>query len=104
MGLKINYATPRPGSKGGNKKFQKRAPRELSARPDNCTTVFAGNLSFDIDDDTIRKFAEDCGEIKNIRWLTDRESGDFKGCGFLEFYDSESVDKFVKKNGEDLMG
>lgn len=88
------------GSKGG------KGTRPLSEKPDGCLTVFCGNLSFDIDDDAMRKFAADagCADVKAIRWLTDRDSGDFKGCGFVEFYDTESVDALVKKNGEDLCG
>lgn len=39
------------------------------------------------------EFFKDCGEIKQIRWLTDKESGDFRGCGFVEFYDGDAVDK-----------
>jgi len=103
--IKIDFANPRPGGDrpkkagaGGG------ANKGLSARPDNCTTVFAGNLSYDIDDDKMREFAAESGEIKAIRWLTDRDSGDFKGCGFIEFYDAESVDKFILKNGEDVLG
>lgn len=104
--IKIEFANPRPG--GDRPSFKKAggggAARPLSARPDNCTTVFAGNLSWDVDDDSMREYAKDCGEVKSIRWVTDRDTGDFKGCGFIEFWDSESVDKFVKKNGEDLLG
>lgn len=91
------------GSKGGK---GGKGTRELSEKPEGCTTVFCGNLSFDIDDDKMGAFAKDagCGEVKAIRWLTDRDSGDFKGCGFVEFWDTDSVDAFVKKNGEDLLG
>lgn len=100
--IRLNYAKPRAGGAGGAKK--KFASRPLSEKPEGCTTVFAGNLSFDIDDDKMREFAADCGDVKSIRWLNDRDSGDFKGCGFIEFYDGNSVDAFVKKNGTDLMG
>jgi len=91
------------GSKGGK---GGKGVRELSEKPEGCTTVFCGNLSFDIDDDKMGEFAKNagCGEVKAIRWLTDRDSGDFKGCGFVEFWDTDSVDAFVKKNGEDLLG
>jgi nucleolin len=104
--IKIDFCKPRPekaggGGKGGKKKFETRA---LSERPDNCTTVFCGNLSFDIDEDAMYKFAEGCGEITQIRWLSHKDSGDFKGCGFVEFDSPESVDLFVKKNGETCMG
>ena len=40
----------------------------------------------------------------DCRWLSDRESGQFKGCGFIEFYDEESTKKAGKLNGQDLMG
>jgi nucleolin len=76
----------------------------MSPRPDNCTTCFMGNLSFDIDEDAMREFAKSCGEVKAIRWLTDRESGEFKGCGFIDFASTDGVDEFVKLNGQDLMG
>lgn len=101
--IKIDFSLPRERKKrdNGASKF---GSKPLSEKPDNCTTVFAGNLSFTIDDDQMREFAEDCGEIKGIRWLTDRDSGDFKGCGFIEFFETEAVDKFVKKNGTELLG
>lgn len=106
--IKIEFANPRPGGeRGGFKKGagnDRGSTRPLSERPDNCTTVFAGNLSWDVDDDSMREFAKDAGEVKSIRWVTDRDTGDFKGCGFIEFWDSAAVDEFVKKNGEDMLG
>lgn len=101
--IRIDFAKPRPG---GNKPKKSREARPLSEKPDGCTTVFCGNLSFDIDDTKMQEFATEagCGEIAHIRWLTDRDSGDFKGCGFIEFADTADVDKFVLKNGADLMG
>lgn len=99
--IRVDFSTAKPKTNKGADRF---AGKPLSEKPEGCTCVFAGNLSFDIDDDTMREFAEGCGEIKAIRWLSNRDTGDFKGCGFVEFYDSESVDKFVLKNGENLMG
>jgi len=101
--IRIDFAKPRPG---GNKPKKSREVRPLSEKPDGCLTVFCGNLSFDIDDTKMQEFATEagCGEIAHIRWLTDRDSGDFKGCGFIEFGDTADVDKFVLKNGADCMG
>lgn len=101
--IRIDFAKPRPG---GNKPKKSREARPLSEKPDGCLTVFCGNLSFDIDDTKMQEFATEagCGEIAHIRWLTDRDSGDFKGCGFIEFGDTADVDKFVLKNGADCMG
>lgn len=104
--IRLNYAKNKANFGANKNNGSARASKPLSERPDNCTTVFCGNLSFDIDDDAMRKFCEEagCAEVAGIRWLTDRETGDFKGCGFVEFYESDSVDKFVLKNGENLMG
>lgn len=98
--VKINPAKPRAQKSGGGS----RAPRGLSERPDGCKTCFMGNLSFNIDEDQMREFAKACGEVTSIRWLTDRESGEFKGCGFIDFATSDGVDEFVKLNGTDLLG
>merc|ERR1719183_803343 len=96
----IDYARPRENKGGGGG----REARPLSERPEGCTTVFLGNLDFNIEEDDVKNFAKDCGEVKSIRWLTDRDSGDFKGCGFAEFTTSDAVDKFVKLNGPRLNG
>jgi len=74
-----------------------------SEKPSGCTTAFLGNLSYDIDDSHIKNLFADCGEIKEIRWLNDRETGEFKRCGFVEFYDEESVTKAVAHSGEQVL-
>jgi hypothetical protein len=70
---------------------------------DTSSTV-TGNLSFDIDDSNVHEFFKDCGKVKHCRWLSDKESGQFKGCGFIEFYDEESTKKAGLLNGQELMG
>ena len=126
--LKIDMAkprAPRAGGGGGAGGFKKREPKPLSEKPEGCNTVFMvrqciqppfdalaadqiaicqGNLSYDIDDNAVHKFFEGIGEIANVRGLTDKETGDFKGCGFVEFTSEDPIDEVVKKNGEDLMG
>jgi len=101
--LKIEFAKPKPG---GDKPRAKKTyeSKPMSEKPDGCLTIFCGNLSYDIDDDSAKAFFKDCGEINKIRWLTDRESGDFKGCGFIEFYDTAGVDKAAGLNGNDCLG
>jgi len=99
--IKCEYSKPRPG---GDKPKKQGRKFEMSAKPDGCTTCFLGNLSYDIDDDKCREFFASAGEISHIRWLTDRESGEFKGCGFVEFSDPASVDEAVKLGGKDLLG
>lgn len=78
--------------------------RSMSVKPDNCVKLFVGNLSFDIDDDTIVKFfANVDAEVKAVRWLHHRDSGDFKGCGYVEFWNTEACEKGAALNGKNLM-
>ena len=93
--LKIESYVPRP------KRTYDSTP---SAKPDGCTCVFVGNLSYDIDDDTLKKAFASCGEVTSIRWGMDRETGDFKGYGHVEFSETEATDKAVAMAGEMVLG
>lgn len=103
--IRINYAKPRPSGGGRGGGGGGRTPKPLGEKPDGCTTVFLGNLSYDVDDDKTREFFKECGTIADIRWLKDKDSGEFRGAGFVQFEDPETaIDLAVKKNGTDFMG
>jgi len=101
--LKIDWAEQR---KGGGKKKGGRVPdwvnNPLSERPDNCYSVFLGNLDFNITEDDVKKHFKDCGELKGVRWM--QKDGEFKGAGFAEFATTEAVDKAVKLCGKEIIG
>ena len=63
-----------------------------------------GNLPWSIDDDKIAEFFKDCGTVTATRWLNDKETGDFKGVGWVTFASTEEVDKAVQMGGEQLDG
>jgi nucleolin len=42
--------------------------------PEGCTTIFIGNLSWDVSEEVVREAFKDCGEIKV------RNLGPDKGC------------------------
>ena len=67
--------------------------RPTMAKPEGCTTVFVGNMSFDVTEECIREAFGDCGTIVSVRWGTDKESGDFRGFCHLSFDASAAVDK-----------
>jgi len=77
----------------------KRPPGQLSEKPEGCTTVFIGNLSFEIQEEEVKQFFSDCGDIKECRW----PKGD-SGIGWVEFYDTNAPDLAVKKAGEMVKG
>merc|ERR1712222_312865 len=92
--LNIKYSTPKPIW----------SPREPSQKVDGCTTVFVGNLSFQIDENTLREAFGECGEITQVRFAEDRETGQFKGFGHIEFAKTESTNLPVKMTGTNIMG
>ncbi|KAL7454239.1 hypothetical protein ACHAWC_007529, partial [Mediolabrus comicus] len=79
------------------------APREPSQKEEGCVTVFVGNLSFHIDEETLRDAFKDCGEISSVRFAEDKETGQFKGFGHIEFVETESTDKAVELAGTYVM-
>ncbi|EJK58580.1 hypothetical protein THAOC_21281 [Thalassiosira oceanica] len=79
--------------------------KALKAKPDGCCKLFLGNLSYEIDDDGITKFfAGVDAELKAVRWLFHQDSGDFKGCGFADFWNTEACEKAASLNGKTLLG
>jgi len=104
--VKIAFARPRAGGAGGGG-AKKREQRPPSKRPEGGSdTAFFGNLSFEIDEEKMKTWCKEQGadDVTSVRWLTDKESGEFKGCGFVQFGSVESVDKVVAKSGSDCMG
>lgn len=79
--------------------------KAMSVKPDNCMKLFIGNLSYEIDDDSLMKFFQKVdAEVKAVRWLHHQDSGDFKGCGFVEFWNTEACEKAATLNGKNLLG
>ncbi len=116
--IKINFAPAREGDVwppqkkvvsggGGGRTGQAGGSgvKAMSAKPENCMKLFIGNLSYDIDDEGIIKFfgAVDA-EVKAVRWLHHKDSGDFKGVGFVEFWNTEACERGASLNGKNLLG
>ena len=78
--------------------------RPKTPRPPGCKKLYAGNLAYTIDDNTIVAFFKDCGEMVGLRWLTHKDSGEFRGCGFVEFSKAEEAEKAMELDGHDLLG
>jgi len=90
------------GDRGARGRGGAGAPRTISEKPEGCTTVFLGNLSWNINDDNIHEVFAECGTIEKIRWV-ERE-GKFAGIGFVQFSETEATDKAVKLAGTEVLG
>ena len=97
------------GNTGEEKRAAKAAKFEvkpMGPKPAGCYTLFMGNLNFAIDDDEMYKFFKEGAdaEMVAVRWLTNKESGEFRGVGFADFADDENLDRAATLNGKPCMG
>lgn len=94
--IKTDLSTPRPP------KEQQQAPRKSfqqqgSAAPSN--TLFVGNLSFNVVEDSVWDYFSEFGPISSVRLPKDPESGRPKGFGYVEFTNQEDATKAFDQNG-----
>ncbi|GMR50778.1 hypothetical protein PMAYCL1PPCAC_20973, partial [Pristionchus mayeri] len=61
---------------------------------DRKSTIFIGNLPFEISDDELIEWAEECiGAVEFVRVIRDRNTGFGKGVGFITFKEDASIAK-----------
>lgn len=97
--LRIDDA-PTRGAQPHDNGAQRSKP--LSAKSD---TVFCGNLSFDMDDTTLRQSFEEYGNVIGVRLPTDRETGNLKGYGYVQFDSEDSAEAAINAlNGAEILG
>ncbi len=67
--------------------------------------IFVGNLSFSATEDSIRSLFEAYGTVDRVSLVTDRDSGQPRGFGFVEMAnDAEAERAIAALNGQDLGG
>ncbi|XP_050544616.1 heterogeneous nuclear ribonucleoprotein 87F-like isoform X2 [Daktulosphaira vitifoliae] len=88
----------RPHKIDGREVETKRAvPRDDIDKPDIAWTVkkmFMSGIKEQTEEE-LREYFGQYGNILNVQIVTDKETGQRKGFGFIEFDDSDSVDKVV---------
>ncbi|MFN3698342.1 MAG: RNA recognition motif domain-containing protein [Pseudobdellovibrio sp.] len=67
--------------------------------------LYIGNISFNVDDQSLTDLFAQFGQVESARIITDRDSGRSKGFGFVEMStDSEATTAIEKLNGYELSG
>src|SRR5438874_12051296 len=67
--------------------------------------IFVGNLSFGATEDKVRSLFEAYGTIDRVSIVTDRDTGQPRGFGFVEMSnDAEGNRAITELNGRDLDG
>lgn len=66
--------------------------------------LFVGNLSFDTTEDQVRELFSEHGTIESLAWITDRDTGRFRGFCFIEMDDSGAASAISALDGQDFQG
>jgi cold-inducible RNA-binding protein len=67
--------------------------------------IFVGNLSFGATEETVRSLFASHGTVDRVNIVTDRDTGQARGFGFVEMTNDAEGDKAIAAlNGKDLDG
>jgi len=67
--------------------------------------LFVGNLSWNMDDVSLREAFEQFGEVEDARVITDRDTGRSRGFGFVTYHNQDDAHNAIEAmNGKDLDG
>jgi cold-inducible RNA-binding protein len=67
--------------------------------------IFVGNLSFSATEDAVRSMFEAYGAIDRVSIVTDRDTGQARGFGFVEMSNNAEGDRAIAElNGRELDG
>ncbi len=67
--------------------------------------IYAGNLSYNTDDDALNDAFSEFGEVQSAKVIMDRDSGRSKGFGFVEMTLDDDGKKAIEAlDGTDLDG
>ena len=80
-------------------KEEKKKPPKPGEFPLSNTKVYVGNLSWQIDDESLKRAFVDIGEIKSIVWMEEKLTKKFLGAGVVEFHSEEEATKAVENSG-----
>ena len=67
--------------------------------PKHCSTIFVKGLPYSSNENEIADIFKGCGEVKEVRMVTNWKSREFKGFAYIEFVESLGVVKALKMNG-----
>jgi len=71
----------------------------------NLKNIFVGNLSFGATEDSVRALFEVHGAVDRVSIVTDRDTGQARGFGFVEMSDNAQGDRAIAAlNGAELDG
>lgn len=99
--MNVDFSTPREKKEGQND----RANRYGDKRSAPSNTLFIGNISFNATNEVISEVFSEHGTITRVSLPTDRETGNPKGFGYVDFSSTEEAQAALEAlNGTDIEG
>jgi heterogeneous nuclear ribonucleoprotein A1/A3 len=98
----------RPHTIDGSKVETKRAtPKEESGgrgTDSTCKKVFIGGLKDEVEDEHLKEYFEQFGQVISVEQMTVKGTGKKRGFGFAEFTDYDAVDKMLQRGNHMVNG
>jgi len=66
--------------------------------------LYVGNLPYSVTEDDIRTMFEEYGAVDAVDLISDRETGQSRGFGFVEMADDDASEAIAALNGTDYGG
>jgi RNA recognition motif-containing protein len=67
--------------------------------------IFVGNLSFNATEDAVRSIFQEYGTVDRVSLITDRDTGQARGFGFVEMSNNAEADRAIAElNGRQYDG
>jgi RNA recognition motif-containing protein len=57
--------------------------------------IYVSNLSFNVQDEDLKSYFADYGEVSSAKVITDKETGRSRGFGFVEMSDDAAAQKAI---------
>ena len=68
-------------------------------------TIFVGNLSYGASEDGVRSMFEQYGTVERVNLVTDRDTGQARGFGFVDMTNAAEADNAIAElNGREVDG
>jgi cold-inducible RNA-binding protein len=66
--------------------------------------IYVGNLSYSLDEQSLRQSFAEFGEITDVAFPKDRVTGRPRGFAFITFNDGKSAEAALKLDGQEIAG
>jgi hypothetical protein len=103
----LNVRFLQPKSENGSKAAVvavTKPQKVIGPRPEGCTTVYVGNLAYDITEEVLRKVFDKCGSIRAVRFAEHIQTKEFRGFGYVQFHEEGPCEAAIKLDGMVVMG